>query len=155
MQREFPQAFAAIPAAVWRTDWVADLQPIGSREPAVKHLAAYVYRTGFSAEWILAHGGHTITLVYRDDQTGAMRRMRLPAQRFPHHLLQHILPHGFQWVRSFGWLAPAAKTRGQRIRALLDCKQPLLVLPGPIPPPLCPCCQKPMVLVGQLPRPPP
>jgi hypothetical protein len=155
VQRELPEAFALIPASVWRQDWVADVQPVGSGEPALKYLAAYVYRTAFSAERIVADDGQSITFTYRDGQTGATRRMRLPAERFLHRFLQHVLPRGFQRVRHFGWLAPAAKARWQRVLALLDWKLPALVPPAPIPPPLCPCCHQPMVLVGQLPRPPP
>jgi len=150
-----PDACAVIPARVWRTNWVADVQPVGSGEPALKYLAAYVYRTAFRAERIVADDGQRITFLYRDGTTGAMRRMRLPAERFLHRFLQHVLPRGLQRVRSFGWLAPAAKARWQRIQALLDWKPPALVLPGATPPPLCPCCQKPMALVGLLPRPPP
>jgi len=155
VQRECPQAFAQIPAAVWRMDWVADVQPVGSGEPALKYLAAYVYRTAFSAERIVADDGQHVTFTYRDGNTGALRSLRLPAERFLHRFLQHVLPRGFQRVRYFGWLAPAAQARWERVRALLDWQPPSLVLPSPLPPPLCPCCQKPMVLVGPLPRAPP
>ena len=155
VQRELPQAFALIPQSVWRKEWVADVQPVGSGEPALKYLAAYVCRTALSAERIVADDGQHITFTYREGQTKRMRQMRLPAQRFIHRFLQHVLPRGFQRVRYFGWLAPAAQVRWQRVRALLDWQEPALGLPGPIPPPHCPCCQKPMVLVGQLPRPPP
>jgi hypothetical protein len=155
VRRELPQAYATIPAAVWRQPWVADVQPVGSGEPALKYLAAYVYRTAFSAERIVADDGQHVTFTYRDGKTGAPRRMRLPAEQFLHRFLQHVLPTGLQRVRSFGWLAPAAHRRWERILALLDWKPPARVLPAPTPPPLCRCCQKPMVLVGQLPRPPP
>jgi len=153
--REFPEAYATIPAAVWRQAWVADVQPVGSGEPALKYLAAYVYRTAFSAERIVADDGRHITFTYRDGQTGALRRMRLLAAAFLYRFLQHLLPRGLQRVRAFGWLAPAARARWERIQALLDWTPPALVRPAPPPPPVCPCCQKPMLLVGQLPRPPP
>lgn len=155
LQRELPTDYATIPASVWQKPWVVDVQPVGSGEPALKYLAAYVYRTAFSAERIVGDDGQTITFTYREGKTGATRRMRLPAERFLHRFLQHVLPQGLQRVRSFGWLAPAAQTRWQRILALLDWTPPALVRPGPTPPPLCRCCQKPMVLVGLLPRPPP
>jgi len=153
--REFPEAYATIPAAVWRQAWVADVQPVGSGEPALKYLSAYVYRTAFSAERIVADDGRHITFTYRDGQTGALRRMRLLAAAFLYRFLQHLLPRGLQRVRAFGWLAPAARARWERIQALLDWTPPALVRPAPPPPPVCPCCQKPMLLVGQLPRPPP
>jgi hypothetical protein len=33
--------------------------------------------------------------------------------------MQHTLPRGFARVRTFGWQHPAAKVRGNRVRALL------------------------------------
>ena len=42
--------------------------------------------------------------------------------------LQHILPRGFARVRTFGWLHPAAKVRGNRVRALL--RAPPLLRPA-------------------------
>jgi hypothetical protein len=51
-------------------------------------------RTAFSAERIVADDGQTITFTYRDGKTGARRQMRLPAERFLHRFLQHVLPPG-------------------------------------------------------------
>ena len=39
------QAFPQIPAAVWRQNWVVDVQPVGGGEAALKYLSAYVGRT--------------------------------------------------------------------------------------------------------------
>ena len=89
--------------------------------------------------------------------------------------LQHILPRHFARVRTFGWLHPAARVRGNRVRALLR-EQPRLtdaekqtwkppadpedagpdVEPASAPQPatpnhhplLCPRCQKAMRRVG-------
>jgi len=155
LQQDHPQLFLQIPRQVWSMDWVADVQPVGRGESALKYLAAYVYRTAFSAERILSDDGQFITFSYRHRQSASLRTVRLPAERFLHRFLQHVLPRGFQRVRSFGWLSAAAKTKWQRILALLDWKQPQLTPPTPSPPPLCPCCHIPMKLVGLLPRPPP
>ena len=84
---------------MWRKPWVADVQAVGSGEPALKYLAAYVYRTAFRAERIVADDGQTITFTYRDGKTGVTRRMRLSAERFLHRFLQHVLPQGLQRVR--------------------------------------------------------
>lgn len=155
LQQHHPQLLLQIPRQVWSLDWVADVQPVGRGEPALKYLAAYLYRTAFSAERILNDDGRTITFSYRHSPSGNIRTVRLPAECFLHRFLQHVLPQGFQRVRYFGWLSAAAKTRWARILALLDCKPPALAPPTPLPPPLCPCCHKPMILVGSLPRPPP
>ena len=154
LAREHPELFSHIPKNVWSKDWVADVQPVGSGEPALKYLASYVYRTAFSAERIIADDGHHITFTYRDSQDRSIRALRLTAEQFLHRFLQHVLPKGFQRVRSYGWLSAAAKDRFERIRALLDWKQPPPKQPDPLPPPKCPSCQKPMALLGRLPRPP-
>ena len=154
LQKDQPKLFVQIPKRVWRMNWVADVQSVGSGEPALKYLAAYVYRTAFSAERILADDGQHITFTYRDGKDRSTRTLRLSAEQFLHRFLQHVLPKGFQRVRYFGWLSPAAKKRFQRILALLDYRQPPLEIPAPLPPPECPCCKKPMILIGRLPRPP-
>jgi hypothetical protein len=154
LQQQHPKLFIQIPRKAWKLDWVADVQPVGSGEPALKYLAAYVYRTAFSAERIVADDGAHVTFTYRDNQ-GQPHSMRLPAEKFLHRFLQHVLPRNFQRVRHFGWLSPAAKERFERIRALLDWKPAPAPAPLPSQVPLCPCCKKPMFLIGRLARPPP
>jgi hypothetical protein len=154
LQRHHPQLFRQIPPLVWTLNWVADVQPVGSGEPALKYLAAYVYRTAFSADRILADDGQHVTFAYRDSE-GRPQTLRLTAERFLHRFLQHVLPSGLQRVRYFGWLSPAAKARFQRIAALLDWRAPTTQLDIKSAPPECPCCKKPMLLIGRLPRPPP
>ena len=149
------ELFAQIPAKVWRTKWVADVQPVGSGEPALKYLARYVYRTALSAERIVADDQRGVTFTYRDNQRQE-RQLTLSPETFLHRFLQHVLPKGFQRVRHFGWLSPAAKKRFERIAALLDWKAP--AAPGATAEPqapLCPCCQRPMRLMEVLARPPP
>ena len=63
-----PAFRAKVPALVWRQAWVADVQPVGRGEPALKYLAAYVYRTALSAERIVADDGQHITFAWRDNQ---------------------------------------------------------------------------------------
>jgi len=145
---------AQIPSAVWRQDWVADVQPVGRGEGALKYLAAYVYRTAWSAERIVADDSQHVTFAWRDNQ-GRNRTTRLRAEAFLHRYLQHVLPRGLPRVRYYGWLSPAAKARFERIRALLDWRVPPLAPAPTTPAPLCPCCHKPMHLIGRLARPPP
>jgi hypothetical protein len=154
LQQQHPQLYLQIPRAAWALDWVADVQPVGTGEPALKYLAAYVYRTAFSAERILADDGQTITFAYRDNQ-GRPGTVRLSPERFLHRFLQHVLPRGLQRVRHFGFLSAAATAQWQRVLALLDWKPLLQILPPPRPPPRCPTCNKPMVLIGRLARAPP
>jgi hypothetical protein len=154
LQQRDAKLFVQIPRQVWKMNWVTDVQPVGSGEPALKYLAAYVYRTAFSAEKIIADDGQHVTFTYRDN-TGTNHRLTLTGEKFLHRFLQHVLPKGLQRVRHFGWLSAAAKGRFDRIRALLDW-QPPEPLPEPqVFVPQCPGCKKPMRLIGRLPRPPP
>jgi len=154
LRQQHPQLYLQIPRAAWALDWVADVQPVGTGEPALKYLAAYVYRTAFSAERILADDGQTITFAYRDNQ-GHPGTVRLSPERFLHRFLQHVLPRGLQRVRHFGFLSAAATAQWQRVLALLDWKPLPRILPPPRPPPLCPTCNKPMALIVRLARAPP
>jgi hypothetical protein len=154
LRQQHPQLYVQIPRAAWALAWVADVQPVGTGEPALKYLAAYVYRTAFSAERILADDGQTITFACRDNQ-GRPGTVRLSPERFLHRFLQHVLPRGLQRVRHFGFLSAAATAQWQRVLALLDWKPLPRILPPPRPPPLCPTCNKPMALIGRLARAPP
>lgn len=145
---------AGIPNSVWRQNWVVDVQPAGSGQTAIKYLAAYVHHTALGSQRILnADDGH-VTFRYKDSADQAWRTLRLSAQEFLRRFLQHVLPKGFQRIRYFGWLAPAARKRWERILALLDHTPPT-VISVVSPTPTCPCCQKPMRLLALLPRPPP
>jgi hypothetical protein len=155
LQQHHPQLFLQLPRAVWSLRWVVDVQPVGSGEPALKYLAAYVYRTAFSAERILADDGQSVTFTYKDSHDHRTRIVQLPAEQFLHRFLQHVLPYRLQRVRYFGFLSPAAKARWQRVRTLLDWQAPPLIPPSPRSAPLCPCCKKPMRWIRRLPRAPP
>jgi hypothetical protein len=152
---QLPERFGQIPSAVWRQDWVADVQPVGRGEGALKYLAAYVYRTALSAQRLVADDGTHVTFAWRDNR-GRPRKTRLTAQAFLHRFLQHVLPKGLPRVRYFGWLSAAAKVKFQRIAALLDWRAPDPQLSALNPqPPECPVCKRPMKLAGRLPRAPP
>jgi hypothetical protein len=145
----------AIPHGVWRQQWVVDVQPVGSGQAAIKYLAAYVYRTALGSQRIVKAENGCVTFKYKDSQNQQWRTLTLAASEFLRRFLQHVLPKGFQRLRYFGWLSPAAKTRWQRILALLDWK-PLPPQAAPArPPPACPCGHKPLALIGHFARPPP
>lgn len=147
-------ASATINKSVWCQKWVVDVQPAGSGETAIKYLAAYVHHTALGSQRILhADNGH-VSFKYKDSGDQQWRTLRLTSTEFLRRFLQHVLPKGLQRIRYFGWLAPAAKARWQRILTLLDHKAPpKILLPGPGP--SCPCCHRPMRLLAELPRPPP
>jgi len=154
LQQDHPHLFVQIPHSIWSMNWVADVRAVGRGESALKYLAAYLYRTAFSAERILQDDGRFITFSYRHN-SGQTRTVRLTAECFLHRFLQHVLPRGFQRVRYFGWLSTASKTNWERVLALLDWTPPPMTPPTPLPLPLCPSCQQPMKWFWSLSRAPP
>lgn len=146
---------AQIPATVWRQDWVVDIQTAGRGEPALKYLAAYVQRTALGPERILKDEQGEITFKYKDTQDRQWHVLVLPALEFIRRFLQHVLPKGFQRVRHYGWLSPAAAGRWRTILALLDWHPPEPKPPAPRPR-LCPHCGSAnLACLGRLPRAPP
>jgi hypothetical protein len=154
LQAAHPAEFAAVPAKVWWKKWVADIQPVGSGEAALKYLAAYLCRPPLPESQLLASDAEQVTFRYRE-HGGAVKTVTLAGAEFLRRFLQHVPPRGFQRVRHYGWLGAAASARRERIHALLDWRAPALILPAPTPPPQCPVCRGPMRCVAQLPRAPP
>ena len=155
LARAHPQWLAALPSTVWRTDWVVDGIAVGAGASALKYLSAYVYRTALGNDRILADDARGVTFRFRRSDNGRWQTLTLAPAEFLRRFLQHVLPRGFQRVRSYGWLAPAAKVRWQRIEALLDWHRPAPPPVTPVPPPECPRCHQPMIVVHRLPRAPP
>ena len=155
LQHNHPALFAQIPHSTWSLNWVADVQPVGTGEPALKYLAAYVYRTALSAQRIVSDDGLTIAFTCKDSKDRQTRTVRLTPEQFLHRFLQHVLPRGFQRIRYFGFLSAAAKNQWQRVLALWDWTPPALIASPPLAPPICPACHKPMTRIGQLARAPP
>ena len=155
LEADHQELLRQIPAKVWRMSWIVDVQPAGRGQTALRYLAAYVQKTALSASRLVACDERTVTFQYRDRVSGRNQLCRLVGQEFLRRFLQHVLPKGFQRVRSYGWLSAAAGERWERIHALLDWKAPAMQLIAPPPPILCPCCNKPMRLAGTLPRGPP
>jgi hypothetical protein len=123
----------------------------------LKYLAAYVQKTALSAARLIACDQRTVTFTQQDRATGQTKTLRLSGEEFLRRFLQHVLPTGFQRVRHFGWLSPAARKRWQRLHALLDWKPATRpdAAAAPCWAPQCPRCQKPMRLLGTFARSPP
>jgi hypothetical protein len=146
---------AQIPAGVWRQKWVVDVQPAGSGESALKYLSAYVYRTALGSQRILSDQDGKITFRYKDSEDKQWRALPLTALEFIRRFLQHTLPKGFQRVRYYGWLSPAAHARWERILVLLDWRVAALQPSPPKLTPSCPHCGSPLFWIGTLIRGPP
>jgi hypothetical protein len=155
LAQEHADAYAEIPKTTWRQPWVVNVQAAGSGEPALKYLAAYVYRTALGPGRILQNEHGHITFQYKDSQDQQWHTLVLSALEFIRRFLQHVLPKGFQRVRHYGWLSAAADKKWKRILALLDWKVPVSETPPPLPPRLCPHCGQALEWVSTQERAPP
>jgi hypothetical protein len=93
--------FHQVPKDIWRQNWVVDIIPVGSGEAALKYLAPYIFRVAISNRNILHLQDGQVTFRYRDSKTNTSRTATLPAERFIGRFLQHVLPRGFQKVRTY------------------------------------------------------
>jgi hypothetical protein len=154
LQADEPELLKAVPAQVWWIKWVADIQPVGSGEAALKYLANYLCRPPLHESQIENGNANAVTFRYRANG-GTPQRTTVSGSEFVRRVLQHVLPKGFQRVRHYGWLGAAAQAKRERIAALLDWRAPALVAPVPLPPPQCPGCGLVMRLIGSVARKPP
>lgn len=154
LQAQHPELLKQVPVKVWWRKWVADVQPVGSGEAALKYLAAYLGRPPLHESQIESWDAHRVTFRYRENG-GAQKSCILSGPEFVRRFLQHVLPRGFQRVRHYGWLGAAARAKWERILALLDWRAPAAVPPAPVTPPVCPDCGQVMVLMGSVARKPP
>lgn len=143
-----------IAGTVWKQNWVVDIRAVGTGQAALQYLAAYVYRTALGSQRIVAADQHQITFQYKDSEDGTWQRLRLKPHEFIRRFLQHVLPKGFQRVRRYGWLSPAAILKWQRILALLDWKMPA-PMPLAVPQLRCVHCGQPLRWIATLSRAPP
>jgi hypothetical protein len=152
----------------------------------LRYLARYVFKTATGNRRLLQLPDGKVRWPFRSSQTRQWTHQDFTPEELIRRFVQHVLPQGYCRVRCFGWFHPAAKVRLNRVRALLRLAPVLSVaqkqtwkipeglwpaqpspLPErpPVPAPLCPCCQKPMIFLErweagdtppppQLPRPP-
>ena len=155
--------FAQIPQHLWRQDWVVDIIPVGTAQEALKYLAPYVFRVAISNRNILALKERHVTFRYRDSKTNATRTTTLPVLKFIGRFLQHILPRGFQKIRSYGLLHPKHRHLFAIVKeqlhqepsatAQLSHQSHSAHCTSSLPPPvLCPKCACQMIYIAQIPR---
>jgi hypothetical protein len=175
LQKRAPEALDQLPAKIWKQNWGVDCAAAGSGENALAYLARYIFKTATGNRDLPVLASGQVLWPYRDSNTGQNKSIALEPTEVVRRFLQHVLPRSFCRVRLFGWLHPAGKIRGNRVRALLQ--QPP-ILTGPErqawlqtqePPldfeaqkhspeaalssqPVCRCCGRPMLRLGSLPR---
>ena len=128
LQEEQPALLARVPTKVWWKKWVADVQPVGSGEAALKYLAAYLCRPPLYENQLVHADAASVTFRYRENG-GAAKTCTVSGSEFLRRFLQHVLPRGFQRVRHYGWQGAAAQAKRARIHALLDWRAPTVLPP--------------------------
>ncbi len=130
-----------IPDAVWRTPWILHVTAWGNGERAVlDYLARYVFRIALTNTRIVGLDDTTVTIQYKQRNTGRARTCRLDGDEFMRRFLQHVLPRGFHKVRYFGLWHPAQRHNAARVRQMLQLQAPSKLDPPPqlVVPPIKP-----------------
>jgi hypothetical protein len=110
--------FASIPTSVWEQDWVVHCKPVGDGHTALKYLAPYIFRVALSNRRIVKVENDQVTFRYKTN-SGHARFCTLPADKFIHRFLQHVLPKSFVKVRYYGLFSPAHRQQLEPLRAQL------------------------------------
>jgi hypothetical protein len=145
--------------AVWTKKWVVNIQAFGDGANAIKYLAPYVSRSVITDHRSVAITDTHVTLRWKDRAHGGEERLSsIEGTEFVRRYLRHVLPAGMHSVRYSGFHHPTAKKtlnklklyRGTAPQAPTSTSQqpeakPIRQVP------VCPCCSKPMVLLGRVP----
>ena len=124
---------------------MADVQPVGSGEAALKYLAAYLCRPPLHESQIETWNAQSVTFRYRENG-GTPKRGTVSGSEFMRRVLQHVLPKGFRRARNYGFLHPNSKKLIVLLRLLvfkLCGKTPAksaTATPTERPKWLCRCC---------------
>lgn len=122
------QAFAAYLAPATETEWVVYAKPpFGGAQQVLHYLGRYTHRVAISNNRLVSMEDGRVTFLWKDYKRGAAQRpLTLQADEFIRRFLLHTLPHGFQHIRHYGFLA-----NRYRETKLALCRQ-LLSTPMPI-----------------------
>jgi hypothetical protein len=156
--------FDQVPSKIWHQDWVVDIIAVGSGEAALKYLAPYVFRVAISNRNLLALTDGQVTFRFRHSKTNRTQTTTLPAEQFIGRFLQHVLPRGFQKVRTYGLLHPKQRHRLAIVKEQLQPDSPQTVEESPTSPSsaqhiscrpaafLCPQCACEMIHIREIRR---
>ncbi len=127
-----PLAFARYLAPARRTEWVVYAKaPFGGPQQVLEYLGRYTHRVAISNNRLIDFADGEVTFRWKDYRHASSRKvMRLDAQEFIRRFLLHVLPHGLQRIRHYGFLANrhrAAKL--SRCRALIGAPAPVVTIP--------------------------
>ena len=111
---------AQVPRQVWQKDWVVNCKAAGQGRQVLNYLARYIFRVAISNSRLERFENGQVTFRYRDNRSQQLHRVTLPAQKFIHRFLLHVLPRGCAKVRYYGICSPSCREQLERARALLN-----------------------------------
>lgn len=120
-------AFAAYLAGSAKTEWVVYAKaPFGGPDQVLRYLGRYTHRLAISNNRLLSLENGRVSFVWKDYRhDSAQRVMNLAAEEFIRRFLLHVLPDGFQHIRSYGLLANRYReAKIARCRQLLGTPTP-------------------------------
>jgi hypothetical protein len=121
------RAFAQYLAPPAATEWVVYAKrPFGGPAHVLHYLARYTHRVAISNNRLLGIKENRVTFTWKDYKHGAAQRaMTLEGPEFVRRFLLHVLPSGFQHMRSYGFLGNRYReTKLALCRRLLNAPLP-------------------------------
>ena len=137
-----------------KTQWNVQLQHVGKGKTALRYLAPYVKRSGFTNKRLIGYSNDHkhVLLAWTNSNNGKPGVLRLSIHEFIRRWLQHVLPKGFSRVRHYGYFSAAAKKTRLLIRAMLgEIGEPAAKMPEPQAH-RCPHCDGKLQFLRALPR---
>lgn len=100
-------AFAQYLAPAAQTEWVVYAKPpFGGPARVLNYLSRYTHRVAISNNRLLSMQDGKVSFLWKNYKDGAtMAPMTLKAEEFIRRFLLHVLPKGFQHIRSYGFLS--------------------------------------------------
>jgi hypothetical protein len=148
-----------VPRTVWKKNWCMDIEPVGSGREALKYLTPYIFRVAISNRNILKVTDRNVTFRYRNRDQSTYETKTLSAEQFISRFLQHVLPRGFQKVRTYGLYHPKQRHKLEVVKEQLQPQETLPVIEGSTTETpktkqpvrfYCPCCKVEMVKIGKV-----
>lgn len=128
-------AFAKYLAPTTKTEWVVYAKaPFGGPKQVLEYLGRYTHRVAISNNRLLDFSDGAVTFAWKDYRHASKNKtMRLDADEFIRRFLLHVLPSGFQRIRSYGFLANRyRKAKIELSRKLLGVAVPVVAVDMPV-----------------------
>jgi hypothetical protein len=123
LEKKRPELLQALPAGVWKKEWVANIQPwTEGPDGVLVYMARYVFRIAITNARLVSMDDTHVTFRWKDRKAGRSRVCRVTGEEFLRRYLQHALPKGFHKVRYHGLWHARNRQLAARVRQLLLAK---------------------------------